>query len=96
MLLKKLSQLEEAWAQKEKFIHSSRMIVKFREDHICRLEKKLKAGQSSLSDTESYIDQLKEEITILKDQVKRSLADHLHMPVHVHWTRKVLLCPFQG
>lgn len=72
MLLKKVAQLEEAWAQKDKFIHSSRMIVRFREDHISRLEKKLKAGENSLSDEESQalIDQLKEEIKILRDQVK--------------------------
>uniref|UniRef100_A0A3Q0THE2 Kinesin family member 15 n=1 Tax=Amphilophus citrinellus TaxID=61819 RepID=A0A3Q0THE2_AMPCI len=72
MLLKKVTQLEEAWAQKDKFIHSSRMIVRFREDHISRLEKKLKAGENLLSDKESQalIDQLKEEIKILKDQVE--------------------------
>uniref|UniRef100_A0AAQ5XES0 Kinesin motor domain-containing protein n=1 Tax=Amphiprion ocellaris TaxID=80972 RepID=A0AAQ5XES0_AMPOC len=72
MLLKKVAQLEEAWTQKDKFIHSSRMIVRFREDHISRLEKKLKAGQSLLSDKESQalIDQLKEEIKILRDQVE--------------------------
>ncbi|XP_030574853.1 kinesin-like protein KIF15 [Archocentrus centrarchus] len=72
MLLKKVTQLEEAWAQKDKFIHSSRMIVRFREDHISRLEMKLKAGENSLSDKESQalIDQLKEEIKILKDQVE--------------------------
>lgn len=72
MLLKKMAQLEEAWTQKDKFIHSSRMIVKFREDHISRLEKKLKAGEGLLSDKESQalIDQLKEEIKILRDQVK--------------------------
>ncbi|KAM9842620.1 kinesin-like protein KIF15 [Aulostomus maculatus] len=72
VLLKKVSQLEEAWTQKDKFIHSSRMIVKFREDHISRLEKKLKAGSGSLSDEESqaYIDQLKEEIKMLKEQVE--------------------------
>ncbi|MED6257343.1 hypothetical protein ATANTOWER_019517 [Ataeniobius toweri] len=71
ILLKKVAQLEEAWTQKDKFIHSSRMIIRFREDHISRLEKKLKAGQSSLSDAESQalIDQLKEEIKILSDQV---------------------------
>nr|XP_061823989.1 kinesin-like protein KIF15 isoform X2 [Nerophis lumbriciformis] len=71
VLLKKLSQLEEAWAQKDKFIHSSRLIVKFREDHISRLEKKLKAGCASLTDEESqaFIDKLKEEISILRDQV---------------------------
>uniref|UniRef100_A0A3Q1F8M0 Kinesin family member 15 n=1 Tax=Acanthochromis polyacanthus TaxID=80966 RepID=A0A3Q1F8M0_9TELE len=72
MLLKKVAQLEEAWTQKDKFIHSSRMIVRFREDHISRLEKKLKAGQSLLSDKDSQalIDQLKEEIKILRDQVE--------------------------
>lgn len=72
MLLEKLTQLEEAWTQKDKFIHSSRMIVKFREDHIFRLEKKLKEGQGLLSDKESQalIDQLKEEIKVLSDQVE--------------------------
>ncbi|KAG7238511.1 hypothetical protein INR49_030784 [Caranx melampygus] len=71
-LLEKVAQLEEAWTQKDKFIHSSRMIVRFREDHIARLEKKLKAGQNFLSDNESQalIDQLKEEIKILRDQVE--------------------------
>ncbi|KAM7403058.1 hypothetical protein PAMA_003808 [Pampus argenteus] len=72
VLLKKVSQLEEAWTQKDKFIHSSRMIVRFREDHISRLEKKLKAGHGFLPDKESQdqIDQLKEEIKILRDQVE--------------------------
>ncbi|KAM9355767.1 kinesin-like protein KIF15 isoform 2-T2 [Pholidichthys leucotaenia] len=72
MLVKKLAQMEEAWAQKDKFIHSSRMLLRFREDHICRLEKKLKAGESSLSDKESQalVDQLKKEIKILQNQVE--------------------------
>lgn len=72
MLLQKVAQLEEALTQKDKFIHSSRMIVKFREDHISRLEKKLKDGQGSLSnnDSQTVIDQLKEEIKILRDQVQ--------------------------
>ncbi|XP_037551279.1 kinesin-like protein KIF15-B [Nematolebias whitei] len=71
MLLKKVAQLEEAWTQKDKFIHSSRMIIRFREEHISRLENKLKAGQSFMSDMESQalIDQLKKEIKILSDQV---------------------------
>uniref|UniRef100_A0A665WJI1 Kinesin family member 15 n=1 Tax=Echeneis naucrates TaxID=173247 RepID=A0A665WJI1_ECHNA len=71
VLLEKVAQLEEAWTQKDKFIHSSRMIVRFREDHILRLEKKLKAGDHFLSDkdTQAVIDQLKEEIKILRDQV---------------------------
>ncbi|XP_047466800.1 kinesin-like protein KIF15-A isoform X2 [Mugil cephalus] len=72
VLLKKVAQLDEAWTQKDKFIHSSRMIIRFREDHISRLESKLKAGQSSLSDKESQalIEKLKEEIKILRDQVE--------------------------
>ena len=72
LLLQKVAQLEEARAQKEKFIHSSRMIVKFREDHISRLEKKLKGGQVPLldKDSEVLVDQLKAEITVLKDQVR--------------------------
>ncbi|XP_032403994.1 LOW QUALITY PROTEIN: kinesin-like protein KIF15 [Xiphophorus hellerii] len=71
ILLKKVAQLEEAWTQKDKFIHSSRMIIRFREDHISRLEKKLKAGESSTTDAEfqALIDQLKKEVKILGDQV---------------------------
>ncbi|XP_075874199.1 kinesin-like protein KIF15 [Nelusetta ayraudi] len=72
MLLQKVAQLEEALTQKDKFIHSSRMIVKFREDHIFRLEKKLKEGGASLSnsDSQTVIEQLKDEIKILRDQVE--------------------------
>ncbi|KAK6304480.1 hypothetical protein J4Q44_G00250660 [Coregonus suidteri] len=72
MLLQKVAQLEEAWAQKEKFIHSNRMILKFREEHISRLEKSLKGGQGLLSDSQSQalVDQLKEEIKILRDQIE--------------------------
>ncbi|XP_077411545.1 kinesin-like protein KIF15 [Vanacampus margaritifer] len=72
VLLKKASRLEEAWTQKDKFIHSSRLIIKFREDHISRLEKKLKAECGILSDEDSQalIDQLKEEISILQDQIE--------------------------
>ncbi|CAL8295806.1 unnamed protein product [Arctogadus glacialis] len=72
LLLQKVAQLEEARSQKEKFIHSSRMIVKFREGHISRLEKKLKGDQVPLLDKESevLVDQLKAEITVLKDQME--------------------------
>ncbi|XP_034380980.1 kinesin-like protein KIF15-A [Cyclopterus lumpus] len=72
VLLEKVSQLEEAWTQKDKFIHSSRMIIRFREDHICRLEKKLKTEQGSLSDntSQSLIDEQNKEIQILRDQVE--------------------------
>ncbi|XP_037096536.1 kinesin-like protein KIF15-A [Syngnathus acus] len=72
VLLKKASQLEQAWTQKDKFIHSSRLIIKFREDHISRLEKKLKAECGMLADAESQalIDQLKEEISVLREQIE--------------------------
>lgn len=72
MLLQKVVQLEEALTQKDKFIHSSRMIVKFREDHIFRLERKIKEGGGSLSnsDSQTVIEQLKDEIKILRDQVR--------------------------
>lgn len=75
MLLQKVAQLEEALTHKDKFIHSSRMIVKFREDHISRLEKKIQEGQCLLSTTDSQtmIEQLREEIKILKDQVHNGL-----------------------
>ncbi|XP_034531581.1 kinesin-like protein KIF15-A [Notolabrus celidotus] len=71
MLTEKVARLEEAWTQKDKFIHSSRMIVRFREDHISRLEKRLKAehGSPTDKDSQAMIDQLKEEIRILRDQV---------------------------
>ncbi|XP_034015546.1 kinesin-like protein KIF15-A [Thalassophryne amazonica] len=70
-LLEKMAQLEKAWLQKDRFIHSNRMIMKFREDHISRLEKKLK-DQGLISDDEcqTQIEHLKEEIQILKDQVE--------------------------
>lgn len=79
VLLQKVAQLEEAWTQKDKFIHSSRMIIRFREDHIFRLEKKMKAGQGAMSDEESQalIHQLKEEIKILSDQVNVLPFQHL-------------------
>ncbi|XP_046903869.1 kinesin-like protein KIF15-B [Hypomesus transpacificus] len=72
MLLQKVAQLEEAWTHKEKFIHSNRMILKFREDHISRLEKNFKGGLGLLSDQQSQalVHQLKEEIKILKQQIE--------------------------
>lgn len=89
MLLQKVAQLGEALSQKDKFIHSSRMIVKFREDHISRLEKKLKEGEGFLTNNESQtvIDQLKEEIKILRDQVQI----HEHFLKHCY----IYLCNMQ-
>uniref|UniRef100_A0A3P8UFV5 Kinesin family member 15 n=1 Tax=Cynoglossus semilaevis TaxID=244447 RepID=A0A3P8UFV5_CYNSE len=75
ILLQKVAQLEEAWKQKDKFIHSSRMIVRFREEHISRLEAKLKAGQNLVSndnnnESQALMEQLKDENKILRDQVE--------------------------
>ncbi|KTF78064.1 hypothetical protein cypCar_00042071 [Cyprinus carpio] len=63
----KVSQLEAAWAQKEKFIQSSRMILKFRDDHISQLKKELQSGQRSDPDQQNQ--QLQEEIRLLREQV---------------------------
>ncbi|KAI2648072.1 Kinesin-like protein KIF15-A [Labeo rohita] len=63
----KVSQLEAAWAQKEKFIQSNRMILKFRDDHIAQLKKELQTGQRSDPDQQNQ--QLQEEIRLLREQV---------------------------
>ncbi|XP_073724476.1 kinesin-like protein KIF15 isoform X1 [Misgurnus anguillicaudatus] len=65
----KISQLETAWAQKEKFIQSNRMILKFRDDHIAQLKKELQTGQRA--EPEEQNRQLQEEIRLLRDQVER-------------------------
>ncbi|NP_001081543.1 kinesin-like protein KIF15-A [Xenopus laevis] len=72
VLLQKVVQLEDLCNKKEKFIQSNKMIVKFREDHISRLEKAHKEGRISLSNNEQddFIAELKEEIRTLKEQVE--------------------------
>ncbi|KAI7811668.1 kinesin-like protein KIF15-A isoform X2 [Triplophysa rosa] len=67
-LQEKVSQLQAAWAQKEKFIQSNRMILKFRDDYIAQLKKELQSGQRS--EPEEQIRQLQEEIRLLRDQVE--------------------------
>ncbi|XP_073688480.1 kinesin-like protein KIF15 [Garra rufa] len=64
----KVSQLEAAWAQKEKFIQSNRMIMKFRDDHIAQLKKELQSGQRL--DPDQQKQQLQEEIRLLREQVE--------------------------
>lgn len=74
-----MSQLEAAWAQKEKFIQSNRMIMKFRDDYIAQLKKELQTGQRS--DPEQQNQELQEEIRLLRDQVdplKFTKVDRLH------------------
>ncbi|CAH2283214.1 kinesin KIF15 [Pelobates cultripes] len=70
--LQKIAQLEDLCNKKEKFIQSNKMIVKFREDHIARLERTLKDGRNSFSNNEQedFISELKEEIRVLKDQIE--------------------------
>ncbi|XP_064411036.1 kinesin-like protein KIF15 [Latimeria chalumnae] len=71
-LLQKVAQLEDLCIKKEKFIQSNKMIVKFREDYIVRLEKTLAEHQAemSLDEKEIFISELKEEIQTLRDQVE--------------------------
>ncbi|XP_062378066.1 kinesin-like protein KIF15 [Sardina pilchardus] len=70
VLQQKLGKLEEAWAQKEKFVQSNRMIMKFREDHIARLEQKLKGTPVSEQQSQSQLQQLQQEISVLRDQLE--------------------------
>ncbi|XP_051978740.1 kinesin-like protein KIF15-A [Xyrauchen texanus] len=72
----KVSQLQAAWAQKEKFIQSNRMILKFRDDHIAQLKKELQTGHRS--EPEQQIQQLQEEIRLLRDQME-------HHPRMMHY-----------
>ncbi|KAG9476015.1 hypothetical protein GDO78_002862 [Eleutherodactylus coqui] len=71
-LLQKVAQLEDLCNKKEKFIQSNKMIVKFREDHIARLEKAHREGQHSLSNNvqEDLIAEMKEELLHLKEQIE--------------------------
>ncbi|XP_053324225.1 kinesin-like protein KIF15 isoform X2 [Spea bombifrons] len=70
-LFQKVSQLEDLCNKKEKFIQSNKMIVKFREDHIARLEKVQKEGRDiSNNEQDDLIAQLKEEILVLKEQIE--------------------------
>ncbi|CAI9537251.1 unnamed protein product, partial [Staurois parvus] len=71
-VLQKVAQLEDLCSKKEKFIQSNKMIVKFREDHIARLEKAHRDGQATLSNTEQddLIAEMKEELRVLKGQIE--------------------------
>nr|DBA24860.1 TPA: hypothetical protein GDO54_012458 [Pyxicephalus adspersus] len=72
ILLQKVAQLEDLCSKKEKFIQSNKMIVKFREDHIARLEKAHRESQGSLSNSEQedLIAEMKEELRVLKQQIE--------------------------
>nr|XP_009939873.1 PREDICTED: kinesin-like protein KIF15 [Opisthocomus hoazin] len=72
-LLEKIAQLEDLCAKKEKFIQSSKMIVKFREDHIVRLERLHKeAGRSLLpKEQDDLLSELREELQTLREQMEQ-------------------------
>ncbi|XP_076841780.1 kinesin-like protein KIF15 isoform X2 [Brachyhypopomus gauderio] len=73
-LQEKLSQLKEAWAQKEKLIYSNRMILRFCDDRIAQLKKREldAAGTSETTQNQdrTLITQLLQEIAQLRDQVE--------------------------
>ncbi|NXU47872.1 KIF15 protein, partial [Turnix velox] len=70
-LLEKIAQLEDLCAKKEKFIQSNKMIVKFREDHILRLERLHKEAGGSLlpKEQEDLLTELREELQTLREQM---------------------------
>ncbi|NXY89724.1 KIF15 protein, partial [Alcedo cyanopectus] len=72
-LLEKIAQLEDLCAKKEKFIQSNKMIVKFREDHIARLERlQREAGGSLLpKEQEHLLTELRQELQMLREQVEQ-------------------------
>ncbi|NWH64941.1 KIF15 protein, partial [Geococcyx californianus] len=72
-LLEKIAQLEDLCAKKEKFIQSNKMIVKFREDHIVRLERLHKEAGGSLLPKEQHdlLTELREELQMLREQMEQ-------------------------
>uniref|UniRef100_A0A8V0Z5V9 Kinesin family member 15 n=1 Tax=Gallus gallus TaxID=9031 RepID=A0A8V0Z5V9_CHICK len=72
-LLERIAQLEDLCAKKEKFIQSNKMIVKFREDHIVRLERLHKEAGGSLlpKEQEDLVSELREELQTLREQMEQ-------------------------
>ncbi|PKU38092.1 kinesin-like protein kif15 [Limosa lapponica baueri] len=72
-LLEKIAQLEDLCAKKEKFIQSNKMIVKFREDHIIRLERLHKEAGGSLlpKEQDALLSELREELQTLREQMEQ-------------------------
>uniref|UniRef100_A0A8C3KBU2 Kinesin family member 15 n=1 Tax=Calidris pygmaea TaxID=425635 RepID=A0A8C3KBU2_9CHAR len=72
-LLEKIAQLEDLCAKKEKFIQSNKMIVKFREDHIIRLERLHKEAGGSLlpKEQDALLSELREELHTLREQMEQ-------------------------
>ncbi|XP_071417456.1 kinesin-like protein KIF15 isoform X1 [Pithys albifrons albifrons] len=72
-LLEKVAQLEDLCAKKEKFVQSNKMIVKFREDHIVRLERLHKEAGGILlpKEQDDLLRDLREEVETLREQVEQ-------------------------
>ncbi|XP_074127793.1 kinesin-like protein KIF15 [Sminthopsis crassicaudata] len=72
-LLEKVAQLEDLSVKKEKFIQSNKMIVKFREDHIMRLEKLQREARGNFlpKEQDELLHELREEIQTLREQIEQ-------------------------
>ncbi|XP_029773722.1 kinesin-like protein KIF15 [Suricata suricatta] len=72
-LIEKVTQLEDLTLKKEKFIQSNKMIVKFREDQIMRLEKLHKESRGSFlpAEQDRLLSELRDEIQTLREQVSQ-------------------------
>ncbi|KAM6169429.1 kinesin-like protein KIF15 [Rhynchocyon petersi] len=71
-LIEKVTQLEDLTIKKEKFIQSNKMIVKFREDQIMRLEKLHKESRGNFlpEEQDQLLSELRDEIQTLREQVE--------------------------
>ncbi|XP_058412488.1 kinesin-like protein KIF15 isoform X2 [Diceros bicornis minor] len=71
-LVEKITQLEDLTLKKEKFIQSNKMIVKFREDQIMRLEKLHKESRGSFlpEEQDRLLSELRDEIQNLREQIE--------------------------
>ncbi|XP_049633273.1 kinesin-like protein KIF15 [Suncus etruscus] len=71
-LVEKVTQLEDLALKKEKFIQSNKMIVKFREDHITRLERLHKESRGSFlpEEQDCLLSELRGEIKTLREQIE--------------------------
>ncbi|KAM8758534.1 kinesin-like protein KIF15 isoform 2-T2 [Rhynchonycteris naso] len=71
-LVLRVTQLEDLTLKKEKFIQSNKMIVKFREDQIMRLEKLHKESRGSFlpEEQDRLLSELRDEIQTLREQIE--------------------------
>ncbi|XP_066207219.1 kinesin-like protein KIF15 isoform X1 [Saccopteryx leptura] len=71
-LVLRITQLEDLTLKKEKFIQSNKMIVKFREDQIMRLEKLHKESRGSFlpEEQDRLLSELRDEIQTLREQIE--------------------------